>query len=113
MILAAFQSGLTPIAIASAVGLFAVALMVLLFVRFLFRIRTPIAYYVKEHVLTITLTQLDQDELQVVRLSGPWNANVPTRRIYQFLRGYRSMHSLGLTPGFRKPPDEGFVPQST
>ncbi len=74
MILAAFQSGITPylthIAIVSAVGLFAVVLLVLFFVRRLFRIRTPIVYYLNEHDLTITFTQLDQDEPEVVVFLG-------------------------------------------
>ena len=63
MILAAFQSGLTP---SRQWGLFAVVLLVLFFVRRLFQIRTPIVYYVNEHDLTITFTQLDQDEPEVV-----------------------------------------------
>src|SRR5205809_7777218 len=34
-------------------------------------------------------------------------------RMSRRLRGYRSMHPLRLTVGFRNPPDEGFVHQST
>jgi len=70
MILAGFQSSLTLklalIAIVSAVELFAVALPVLFFMPRLFRIRTPMVYHLKEHNLTITFAQLDQDQPEVV-----------------------------------------------
>ncbi len=96
MILAAFQSGLTPylthIAIVSAVGLFAVVLLVLFFVRRLFRIRTPIVYYLNEHDLTITFTQLDQDEPEVVVSLG---AETRTFQLEGFINFWSDMVKVG------------------
>jgi hypothetical protein len=96
MILAAFQSGLTPylthLAIVSAAGLFAVVLLVLLFVRRLFRIRTPIVYYLNEHDLTITFTQLDQDEPEVVVSLG---AETRTFQLEGFINFWLDLVKVG------------------
>jgi hypothetical protein len=76
----------------SAVGLFAVVLLVLFFARRLFQIRTAIVYYLNEHDLTITFTQLDQDEPEVVVSLG---AETRTFQLEGFINFWSDMVKVG------------------